>query len=99
MQLFFKVDVIILSSLENCLEPFLFLSRLGLEIIPMLDHLPALHLNVQADLVDFIRQSKDRSSADDYSTRSSLNSMFAGPDGPSSIKILPTIEEFEQVCP
>ena len=63
----------------------------------MLDDIFPAEFDVPCDLIDFIRRSKDRTSAEDYSSRSSLNSMFEGPNGPTNVKILPTLEEFERV--
>ena len=63
----------------------------------MLDDLFPTEFEAPADLIEFIRRSKDRTSPDDYSSRSSLNSMFEGPDGATNLKFLPTVEEFERV--
>jgi len=67
----------------------------------MTDEIVPNDFDVLVELIEFIRKSKDRSSLDDYSSRSSLNSIFAtGPEGDSAasaIKILPTLDEFERV--
>ena len=83
------------------INKMIFRFRLCLEIIPMTDEIIPNDFDVLYEFIEFIRKSKDRSSPDDYSSRSSLNSIFAaGPEGDSAaspIKILPTIDEFERV--
>jgi len=71
--------------------------RCGLELVPYLESLMPFENRHRLDIIEFIINSRDRSSEGDYSSRSSLNSMFSGSDKVSNLKILPTLDEFERV--
>lgn len=65
--------------------------------MPYLECLSPLENQNRVDIIEFILKSRDRASEDDYSSRSTLTSMFSGSDKISNLKILPTLDEFEKV--